>query len=197
MAGLTASLAKMGEDLILMAQTGIGEIAISGAGGSSTMPQKQNPVTASALVALGRQVGGLAATLIAAGAHRQQRDGAAWYTEWLTLPPACVSTSRALTLAVDLAEQVAPVPDVMAEGLAQDHGVIFAESISFALSRRMPRHDAQASVAALCEEARRAGIDLRVLAGRKWPEIDWTVLARGIAGSAPADARAFAMAARA
>ena len=44
MAGLCATLGKMGEDLILLTATGLAEVRITGAGGSSTMPQKQNPV---------------------------------------------------------------------------------------------------------------------------------------------------------
>lgn len=44
MAGLTASLGKMAEDLILLSQSAMAEVRIAGAGGSSTMPQKENPV---------------------------------------------------------------------------------------------------------------------------------------------------------
>ena len=66
------------------------------------MPQKQNPVGPSALVALSRQVIGLAAALQGAGLHRQQRDGAAWFQEWLTLPQLCISLGRALSLAADM-----------------------------------------------------------------------------------------------
>ena len=39
MANLTASIGKMAEDLLLLTQTGLAEVSISGAGGSSTMPQ--------------------------------------------------------------------------------------------------------------------------------------------------------------
>uniref|UniRef100_UPI001CD6FBE2 lyase family protein n=1 Tax=Xinfangfangia pollutisoli TaxID=2865960 RepID=UPI001CD6FBE2 len=127
MAGLCASLGKMAEDLILMAQSGIGEITIAGAGGSSTMPQKQNPVGPSVLVALSRQVTALAAALTGAGLHRQQRDGAAWFVEWLTLPQLCISTGRALALAVQLAGRIAPVPAAMARNLDDGSGLIHAE----------------------------------------------------------------------
>ena len=37
-------LGKMGEDAILLSQSGIEELALGATGGSSTMPQKQNPV---------------------------------------------------------------------------------------------------------------------------------------------------------
>lgn len=190
MAGLCASLGKMAEDLILMAQSGIGEIAIAGAGGSSTMPQKQNPVGPSVLVALSRQVTALAAALTGAGLHRQQRDGAAWFVEWLTLPQLCISTGRALALALQLAGRIAPVPVAMARNLDDGSGLIHAEALAFALARHMPRPEAQARIKALCAEAQRGGPGLLALVARDFPDLDLSVA--GGLGQAPAEARAFA-----
>ncbi len=189
MAGLTGSLAKMGEDLILLTQTGIGEVVIAGAGGSSTMPQKQNPVGPSVLVALARQVAALDSAMQGAVAHRQNRDGAAWFTEWLVLPQMCISTGRALALAQDLAGRIAPDPAAMARGLAADAGTIEAESLSFALARILPRPAAQERIKALCAEALATGTPLATLAQRDWPDLEFR--AAGL-GTAPDEARAFA-----
>ncbi|WP_018633645.1 lyase family protein [Neomegalonema perideroedes] len=194
MAGLTVSLGKMGEDLILMAQSGIGEIRVSGAGGSSTMPQKQNPVGPSALVALARQSLALAGAVQGAGIHRQQRDGAAWFVEWLTLPQLCLSTGRALTLARDLAGAISPVPEAMARNLDDGSGLIHAEAYSFALARHLPRPEAQAKIKALCAEAQREGTSLTALVARDFPDLDLS--AAGGLGAAPQEARAFAEAAQ-
>ncbi|WP_028713076.1 lyase family protein [Paracoccus sp. J55] len=193
MAGLCASLGKMGEDLILMAQSGIGEIRISGAGGSSTMPQKQNPVGPSVLVALARQAAALASALQGAGIHRQQRDGAAWFVEWLTLPQLCISTGRALALALDLSGRIAPDAQAMARGLDDGSGLIHAEAFTFALARHMPRPEAQARIKALCAEAQSGGQPLPALVVREFPDLDLS--AAGGLGTAPAEARAFAEAA--
>lgn len=193
MAGLCASLGKLGEDLTLMAQSGIGEIHIAGAGGSSTMPQKQNPVGPSALVALARQVGALAAAMQGAGLHRQSRDGAAWFTEWLVLPQLCISTGRALALALDLAGRIAPVPEAMARNLDDGSGLIHAEALSFALARQMPRPEAQARIKALCAEALASGQPLPALVQRDFPSLQLPTVSMG---TAPAEARAFASAAR-
>jgi 3-carboxy-cis,cis-muconate cycloisomerase len=193
MAGLCATLGKMGEDLILLTATGLSEVRIKGAGSSSTMPQKQNPVGPSVLVALARQVIGLSATLTGAGLHRQARDGAAWFTEWLTLPQMCISTGRALALADDLATRVQPDPAAMARVLQADAGTIHAEALTFALSDRMPRPEAEAAVKRLCVEALATGIDLRALAARDWPGLV-VPLALGVA---PGEAQAFAATARA
>lgn len=193
-AGLTASLGKLGEDLLLMTQTGISEVRIEGAGGSSTMPQKQNPVAPSALVALCRQVVALSALMTGAGAHRQQRDGAAWFTEWLTLPQLCISTGAALALALDLSTRLHPDPAAMARGLDQDAGTIWAEALTFALAATLPRPEAEAKVKALVAEALATGTDLRRLAARDWPDLDLAALEAGALGEAPAEARAFAAA---
>lgn len=197
MAGLCTQLGRIGEDLILLAQTGIGEVEIAGTGGSSTMPQKQNPVGPSVLVAIARQVVALAGVVQGAGLHRQQRDGAAWYAEWLGLPQLVILTGRALVLAGDLAGRITPDPAAMARGLAAGNGAIFAEALSFALARRMPRPEAMPRVKALCDEAAASGRDLRDLAARDFPGVDWAAaLAADMLGQAPAEARAFATAVR-
>lgn len=192
MAGLCATLGKMGEDLILLTSTGLNEVRIVGAGGSSTMPQKQNPVGPSVLVALARQVIGLSATLTGAGLHRQARDGAAWFTEWLTLPQMCISTGRALAMAGDLAMRVRPDPAAMARVLAADAGTIHAEALTFALADRMPRPEAEMSVKRLCAEALASSTDLLLLAAREWPNLVVPLYL----GEAPTEARSFAAAAR-
>ena len=190
MAGLAASLGKMGEDLILLTQSGIAEVGIRGAGGSSTMPQKQNPVGPSVLVALAHQIGALAAAFQGAGLHRQQRDGAAWFVEWLTLPQLCISTGAAISRAQDLMQAIQPQPRAMARSLDDGCGTIFAEAYSFLLARQMPRPDAQARIKSLCAEARLQGQSLSDLVRRDFPDLDLSDA--GGLGTAPTDARAFA-----
>jgi len=101
----TGSLGKFGQDIALMAQAGT-DIKLSGGGGSSAMPHKQNPVKAEVLVALARfnatQLAGMHQTLV----HEQERSGAAWTLEWLILPQMVVATAAALRLAAELAGQI-------------------------------------------------------------------------------------------
>ncbi len=194
-ATLAASLGKMAEDLLLMTQSGLGLVTISGGGGSSTMPQKQNPVAAAALAALARQVLGLAAVMTGAGLHRQQRDGAAWFTEWLTLPQLCISAGRMLSLTGDLLSRLHPDASAMQADLQTGNGVIHAEALSFALVQviGLDRVDAAAKVKDLCRQAARDDIQLTALAEAEWPGHDWPRLlaARGL-GLAPSEARDFA-----
>lgn len=192
-AGLAGSLGKIGEDILLLTQSGTAEVALGTGGSSSTMPQKQNPVAPAALVALSRQVIALASTLQGAGLHRQQRDGAAWFTEWLTLPQLCISTSRALSLAIEIVEVLVPDPAALARPLTEGTGLIHAEALTFVLARRLPRTEAQAIVAKLCQAAQSTGTSLAQQAALRCPDIEWEamVVATGL-GSAPAEARAFA-----
>ena len=84
----------------------MGEVALSGAGGSSAMPHKQNPVAAEILVALARYnatlVGGMHDALV----HEQERSGAAWMLEWLLLPQMVIVTAASLRTALALVDQV-------------------------------------------------------------------------------------------
>jgi len=197
-ARLSAALAKPGEDLLLMTQGGIAEVRLGASGGSSTMPQKQNPVAPSALVALCRHTQGLAQTLSLAGSPRQQRDGAAWFTEWLALPPMMLALLGALEQARALAAALTPDRAAMARALVAGGGTILAESLSFALAGQMPRPEAQEAVKALCRAAQETGETLEALARRDHPALDPVLFdpARHL-GTAPQDARRFAEAAKA
>jgi 3-carboxy-cis,cis-muconate cycloisomerase len=102
---VTGSLGKFGQDIALMAATGV-EIALSGGGGSSAMPHKQNPVKAEALVALARFNAAQLAAMHMALVHEMERSGSAWTLEWLTLPQMVAATAGALRIAGELADQI-------------------------------------------------------------------------------------------
>lgn len=191
---VAGSLGKLGDDLIMMSQTDTGEIRFGNSGASSTMPQKQNPVGASVLVALAHHVNGLNTSIQTAMLHRQQRDGAAWFTEWLTLPSMVMATAKGLSIAADLVTTLEPQVDRMASNLADPLDLIHAEALSFALAAQMPRPDAQALIKALCKEAVTSQTPLRSLLTRDHPTLDVStaVATKTMLGQAPSEARDFA-----
>jgi len=195
---LTGSLAKMGEDLILLTQSGVQEVALAQSGGSSTMPQKSNPVLPSLLASLGAHNNALNASVQGAVVHRQQRDGVAWFAEWLALPQMCMATARSLSAAQELATGMQPNADRMLAGIDDGLGLIYAEALSFALTAHMSRPDAQATVKALCKQAQADGISIAKLALEKWPEQNLSGLFSPAAqlGTAPDEAMVFARAAK-
>lgn len=186
---------KMGEDLILATQSGISEVRLGGSGSSSTMPQKQNPVAPSALVALTRHAQGLDATLQGSSLHRQQRDGAAWFTEWLCLPQLVLSAAGAMTHAQALAETLTPDAEAMQATLDATGGLLMAEALSFALAETMPRPEAQALSKSLCKQAIANGRPLSEVARAAHPDLPQTLFDPATQmGTAPTEARNFAKA---
>lgn len=99
---VSGGLGKLGADVALMAQTGIGDIEIEGGGASSAMPHKHNPVSAETLTALARYNATLLPAMHHALVAEQERSGAAWTLEWLTLPQMAVTTGAALRTAMAL-----------------------------------------------------------------------------------------------
>lgn len=187
-------LGKFGADLVAMVQTGVAEVSLGSAGASSTMPQKQNPVAPSALVALARQSSGFMANLQDSALQTHQRDPAAWFTEWLALPQLCLGAASALTIARAQSASLAPRLEVMRAAATDPLGLIHAEALSFALASKMRRPQAQATTKTLCQEAVETGASLQSLASRAHPDIDFSAVFEPAAqlGQAPNLATDFA-----
>ena len=191
-AALCGSLAKMSEDILSLTRSG--EATLSGSGGSSTMPQKQNPVLPSAILALSRHASGLGSTLTACLPARDQRDGGTWMAEWLALPQIIFATGRALSLAHETAAAFDPNLKALRDGIDPDGlGLIYAEALQFRLARSMPRPDAQAAVKDLVLEARGLTAPLERMAARRFPDHDFGDLFQPEAnlGDAPYEADRF------
>lgn len=192
MGRIVASFGAMGQTAVAMASTECQELILDRAGASSTMPQKQNPVGPSVLVALGHQMAGLRASLQAAAAHQHQRDGAAWFTEWMVLPQIALCCAASINIAHALVQGWAPNTAAMAtkfNGL----GGVYAEALSFALAARMSRPEAQAATKALVTEAVASGQPLKAVALAAHPDLPQTLFdPLSQMGMAPAQAHAFA-----
>jgi 3-carboxy-cis,cis-muconate cycloisomerase len=192
-----AGLDKFAEDLLALTQSEVNEVSLGGGGSSSTMPQKQNPVAPSVIAACARMGRGLEVALGNSATHRFQRDGAAWFTEWMALPQIALTTATATRHAATLAPKIAPNTERMGSMLAGD-GLLFAETLTFALARTMPRPEAAKAVKVLAGEVRETGTPLPELARARFPDLPGALFApAGALGAAPDEARAFAKAARA
>ena len=191
---INGSLARLGADTMLAAQAEVGELGGFVGGGSSTMPNKNNPVGAETLVSLLRVSNALGGLMFEAMEHRQQRDGVAWSLEWHALPQICMACSQGLKIASKLVGEMRPDAAAMLANLQGRHGLVYAEAISFQLAQAMPRADAQSQVKALCAEALQQDVDLVELVARKFPDTDWSEICapQKLLGEAARQARAFA-----
>jgi 3-carboxy-cis,cis-muconate cycloisomerase len=177
-AQLAGALGKIAQDVMLLAQGEIAELAEGaaddGRGGSSTLPQKRNPVGAETVLALARHAAGLASPLQLAALHAQERDGAAWAQEWLALPQLVTATGAALARMQALVAGLEVDAARMRANLEASNGLVLAEAASFALARELPREEALAAVKAACAEVRASGRHLcEVLAETTDTPIDW------------------------
>jgi 3-carboxy-cis,cis-muconate cycloisomerase len=101
---LTGSLGKIGQDIALMAQNEIADVTVTGAGHSSAMHHKQNPVLAEILVTLARFNATQLSAMHHALVHEQERSGAAWTLEWMVLPQMTVTAGASLARGLALLE---------------------------------------------------------------------------------------------
>nr|WP_025029609.1 lyase family protein [Nitratireductor aquibiodomus] len=94
----------MGQDIVLAAQSEVGEVELAAGGGSSAMPHKKNPVAAETLVALARFNAALVGGMHQALVHENERSGTAWTLEWMLLPQMIVATGTATLKASELVD---------------------------------------------------------------------------------------------
>lgn len=151
---LSAALGKLARDLILAGRSEIAEMRAGSGGGSSTMPQKSNPVAAEALITLAHYCATLQPLLAQAAQPLEERDGAVWALEWLALPQMAVCASAGLRHATELFSSFVADAGRMAALLDTGHGSIMAETASFALARHMSRAQATAHVTRALRQAR-------------------------------------------
>ena len=168
---LGAGLAKMAGDLILLGRSDIGEVRSGTGGGSSTMPQKANPVQAEAVLTLQQIVNVAQAGLAAAASPREERDGAFWAMEWHFLPQMLIATGAMLGHAEALAETLAPDPGAL-EATLTDNPEIMAEAASFLLAKAgLSRGEAKD----LVTSAAASPLPFAAALAKASPvEIDWT-----------------------
>ncbi|TGG93385.1 fumarate lyase [Natronospirillum operosum] len=134
----TTALGKMAHDWMLMAQTEVGEIRFANGGGSSTLPQKSNPVNAELIQTLARRSAHQAAEMLQAGLGAHERDGVSWSSEWLALPELYHCTGAALHQSLMGLQHMEFNPVRLQQNLWQSRGLLFAETLRFRLHSGQP-----------------------------------------------------------
>jgi 3-carboxy-cis,cis-muconate cycloisomerase len=149
LARLAGALAKLATDVAHLASTEVGEVAephSPGRGGSSAMPHKRNPVSATVILAAHAASAGHIGTLSAAMAAAHERPPGAWHAEWLALPQLFGLLSGALREAAALAEGMVIDAARMERNLGLTRGLIFADVAAAHLAAGLGRAAAHAAV---------------------------------------------------
>ncbi len=150
------SLSKFAFDVSLMMQTEVAEISEpheDGRGGSTTMPQKRNPIASEYILAAKRAVHALVPVMLGAMTSDHERSTGPWQTEALALPQCVALTAGALSHALTIDEGMTVDVERMRRNLDLTDGLIMAESVTTALIPAIGRAAAETAVAQACNRA--------------------------------------------
>ncbi len=157
-------LGKISQDVILMAQTEVGEVAEpagEGRGGSSTLPHKRNPVLSVTAAASARRVFDLSHTLQAALVGEHERAIGAWHSEWEALSDALALTGGAAAAVREVTEGLEVRSEKMRENLESTGGLLLAENVTTIAAEHLGRLKAHDLVEAAARRAIEGGKPLR------------------------------------
>jgi 3-carboxy-cis,cis-muconate cycloisomerase len=157
---LTGTLAKIVRDVALQNQTEIAEAyepATDGRGGSSTMPQKRNPISCAVVLAAANQVPGLAGALLSAMPQEHERGLGGWQAEWQLMPELVRRVGGALHQTKKMMEGLQLDAAHMLRNLDATDGLIFAEAVATALAKQLGKPEAHK----LIEECSREAIAMK------------------------------------
>jgi 3-carboxy-cis,cis-muconate cycloisomerase len=127
-------------DVVLLAQTEVGEVmeaSAGGRGGSSAMPHKRNPVGSVLAIACARRARGAAGVLLAAVAQEHERAAGAWQSEWESLRDALAMAGGAAAGAREALEALEVRPERMRANLESTGGLVMTESLVTSLAERV------------------------------------------------------------
>jgi 3-carboxy-cis,cis-muconate cycloisomerase len=181
---LVGTLGKIARDITLLMQTEIGEAfepAAEGRGGSSTLPQKRNPVGCAAVLSAAVRVPALVSVMLAAMVQENERGMGNWHAEWETLPEICALASGALMHITQVIKGLELDANRMTGNLEVTRGQVLAEAISMALAKKTGRPQAKRLVEQACRKASAEGRHLREILAET-PEVREHLSARDLDG---------------
>ncbi len=141
--------ARAANEVILLQKTEVGELEepnTEHSVGSSTMPQKRNPMLCEAIVAVGRILAAQPAIAVGSLVHQHERDMSAWQAEWAFIPETAILCSGALGNTHHVLANLTVRPAKMRANLSLTSGLINAEAVMINLAERIGRQRAHSLV---------------------------------------------------
>jgi 3-carboxy-cis,cis-muconate cycloisomerase len=161
-----ATCERLANEVILLQKTEVAEVFEAhepGNVGSSTMPQKRNPMTAEGVVAASRLVRRNLVVAIEGMTGQHERDMGAWQAEWIWIRDLCVNADATFVQAGKLAEGLRVDRERMRANLGLTGGLIMAEAVMMEVADvlgRQQAHDLVHSLAMEAFEAQRPFVEL-------------------------------------
>ncbi|WP_375001216.1 lyase family protein [Aeromicrobium sp. CTD01-1L150] len=154
-------LGKIAADVQVMSRTEVGEVSEGADGISTAMPQKQNPVKTTLVLAASRQVPALCLVVLQAMMAEDERPVGAWQSEWQPLREAwrCILGSASHTR--ELVDGLQIHEAAIDRNLRSSGAGIVAERINIALAPLIGKLEAKSVVRQVVLQHRGAGGALR------------------------------------
>ncbi len=167
-------LGKIALDVVLMAQTEVGELgepAGEGRGGSSTMAHKRNPVGSTLTLACARRANAHAGLLTGSLAQEHERAVGAWQAEWDAIAGVLAAAGGAAASMAEVLGGLEVHPERMRANLGLTRGLVLSERLVFELAARIGHSEARALVSEAAARAAERGTPLRdeLAADRRMP----------------------------
>jgi 3-carboxy-cis,cis-muconate cycloisomerase len=157
---VTGTCGKIGLDMKLMTQTEVAEVAEpfhQGRGGSSTMPQKRNPISSVYISALTAVVRQQVAELLEAMVQDHERATGPWQIEWIVLPEIFCLTAGALAQTLFMLNGLQVDEHKMRANLDLTKGLIVSEAVMMGLGPYLGRQYAHDLVYDICRQVTATG----------------------------------------
>jgi 3-carboxy-cis,cis-muconate cycloisomerase len=164
------AMSKIATDAVLLMQSEVGEVhesAAEGKGGSSTMPQKRNPVDGPAALASARLALGAVTVVLSGMTQEHERSVGAWQAEWRAVPDVFCFTAGAVRHVEVLVQGLEVDPVAMRRNLQSSRGRLLAESLSMKLAPYVGRHRAHEIVSEASARSLREDRDLAEVAAEE------------------------------
>ena len=161
LAVVAGSASKITYDVALLMQAEVAEASErreDGRGGSSTLPQKHNPVSAAIVGGAARRVAALVGIVYGGLAQEHERSVGAWHAEWVTLTEVLRLSGGAAATTAECVRGLAVDADAMTSNLGAVGQALLAERVTMELTRRAGRATATAIVADALARADGTGV---------------------------------------
>jgi 3-carboxy-cis,cis-muconate cycloisomerase len=164
LATLAGAFGKIALDIVLLAQTEVGEVSEpsgDGRGGSSTMAHKHNPIGSTLTLANARRANAHAGLLTGSLVQEHERAVGAWHAEWDAIAGVLAAAGGAAAAMAEVLAGLEVHPERMRANLDLTRGLVLSERLVFALAERIGQADARAVVSEASARAAERGTPLR------------------------------------
>lgn len=161
---IATTFGKIANEVATLMRTEIDELRepyAPGRGGSSTMPQKRNPIACPIIIAIAQRLRDAVGPLLSSMTQEHERGVAAQPMEWLVIPEAFVLLSGSLKHSRHLLENLEVNTERMRQNLNMGGGFLMSEAVMMGLAPIIGRGQAHELVKKVTQKAMAEGKTLR------------------------------------